>query len=205
MTDSFPRQLQRRIVMSLLFAVGLACGRGSGGPDTPIHVTDVLRRGQLTVWETRRSMASGVEFEVPVDRCGFVDRPSLGVAIEMHTVPPPPGVYDDKKCLLEMRITRNKKEELGPDGLFGAPAPNASETEKQFAVWLSRHHQSIDRLDGGQFTHYRYDVTCPNGDVLTTITNITNVYQDGVSLHEKEDEAIVRRVLGSLRCVDPAS
>ena len=79
----------------------------------------------------------------------------------------------------------------------GHNAPNATNGIEQ-AVWDPSHGGrffiSIPQLNGGG----------PGGvamiDPLTG--NVTKVYERGVSLYDKEDDAIVRRILGSLRCVD---
>ena len=66
--------------------------------------------------------------------------------------------------------------------------------------WNFRRHSSISTFDNGQYTYYRYDLDCPNGDVITTLTNVTNVFQAGKSLYGDADDRIVRRILSSIRC-----
>jgi hypothetical protein len=199
MTRTSPRSA---IVLVLLVGLaGSACGRGSRGADTEIPLTRLLRRSATTAWETRRSAGSRLEVEVPRDLCGFVDRPTLGVFIAMHTVPPPPGVFADKKCLLEIQIDRKKQEDL-TGGEEAVTNTALDETLRKFQQWALQRHDSVSRFDGGQFSHYRYDVGCPDGDMLSAMATVTNVYEGGVSLYEKDDEAIVRRVFGSLRCLD---
>ena len=180
-------------------AVWLSCRRDAFvGKDVP--ATELLRRSAIASWQTKRSLSSGIEIDVPTDLCGFFDEPSLGLQIELHTLPPPAGVLDDKKCLLQIQIERMSKEKFqrqrasDPAGHTGDPPKSRS--------WTYSRHDSVSRFDDGQYTYYRYDVGCPNTDVVSSLATVRNIFDHGVSLYEKEDDSTVRRILGSLRCLD---
>ena len=192
------------IAIVFISVVGLACQRtpvSSGDRGAGMPIAESLRRSGNTSWEVKQSTRTGIQVETPTDLCGFTDEPTLGMAILMHTLPPPSGVLDDKKCLLEMRIERMKRETFERERMVVTGRYKDDPSWK----WMHTRHDSIDRRNEGQYTLFRYDLDCPNGDVIYTLTNVTNVYERGASLYDTQDEAIVRRILGSLRCLDPRS
>src|SRR5438552_1580731 len=190
-------------VWVVLSSVVLSCGRESfSGTGDVIPVTKLLRRSSTAKWETKRATATGVQVDVPTDLCGFLDDAALGAVIRLHTLPPPPGVLDDKRCLLEMKIERMKKDvferERASDSLKTATNdPNAA-----YWTWNLHRHNAISRFDDPKYAYYRYDLDCPAGDVVWTRTSVMKVYEGGVSLYDQEDDAIVRRILGALRCIE---
>ena len=163
-----------------------------------VQVTQVLRRSATQTWQVKHSQAVGVQVEVPADICGYAEAPNIGLAIQLHTVPAPRFVLDDKKCLMDIKIERKKKDDFERE----IALPVGRRKDDADWKWLYARHDSIDRRQQGLYTVYRYDFDCRGGDVVTTLTNVTNVYERGTSLYEKEDDAIVRRILGSLRCLD---
>lgn len=180
-----------------------SCGRCSPLAEyreSGIPVTKLLRRSDTTSWEKKQLTATGIEIEVPTGRCAFGDEPSLGAGVGLHTLPPPRGVFDDARCLLQVNIRRMTGEKFQNESAR-EPIVRKADPDEKYRQWTSRRHDSIDRWDEGQYTVYRYDLQCPDGDVVWTLTNVTNVYEGGVSLYAKEDDAIVRRMLTSLRCL----
>ena len=169
--------------------------------ESDIKVTNLLRRSDMTSWETEQLPITGIEIEVPSDRCAFGDEPGLGAGIGLHTLPPPRGVLDDKKCLLQLQIHRMTVDAFERERATD-PTGRKGDANEKFRSWIYRRHDSMSRWDGGQHTTYRYDLACPDGDVVTSVTSVMNVYEHGVSLYAKEDEATVRRMLTSLRCLD---
>jgi hypothetical protein len=175
------------VVLTLILAsLGCTCNRRNSR----------LHRSDLSTWETRQSGASGLRFQAPTDMCYFMDNPTLGVGIELNALASPAGVVDDDRCLLHVEMRRLSKTEYEEQNV---PDPLGRSARND---WIRQRHASIGRFDSGQYTYYRYDVGCPNGDVVWTQTEVDNIYnQEGVSLYDQQDEAIVRRILGSVRCV----
>ena len=182
-----------------------ACNRDPfPGTKNGIPVTDLLQRTSAKQWEIRRSVPGGVELEVPTDLCGYADDAKLGMVIEMHAVPPPRGVLDDKRCLLEIKVQRFTRDDF--ERLRAIDPIDVRQTDPDYELrrWQYRRHGAISRYDvDHRFTYYRYDVDCSNGDVISTIASVVNVHDRGAALYVKEDEGIIRRVLGSVRCLPP--
>jgi len=198
-----------RLLFTLLFVglitlVNVDCGRDpiSNRQRDAIPVTELLQRTQTNRWETKRSTELGVQVEVPAHVCGFAENSTLGMIIELHTVPPPAGVVDDKRCLLQIKVERLLRNDFESRRASDPILTKKTDPDYELRRWEYRRHDSISRFDVDRFTFYRYDLDCSNGDVVWALGSITNVYDGGVSLYGKEDEAIVRRIIGSLQCLD---
>jgi hypothetical protein len=163
-------------------------------------VTKLLRRSSTASWQTRQAKSTGLQVEVPTDLCRFAEDPGVGVVIKLHTVPPAFGTLDDKKCLIEIDVECMKKDDFQSERATTLGQIDNAQHRK-YADWAYQRHDSISRFDEGSYTYYRYDIDCPNGDAVWTRTSVTNVYERGVSLYETEDDAIARRILGSLRAL----
>lgn len=196
----------RRPPLLILFFIAVACQQSAHSTSAePISLKARLHRSGAGVWETRRSPTSGIEVAVPRDLCGFVDEPTLGVTISLHTVHRQRGVLDDKKCLMQIEIERMNQQRF--DKERGPAALSIEDDHPKAKYWrwdLQRHHM-ISRFDEREFTYYRYDVECSDGDLLTARATVANVYEGNVSLYDKEDDAFVRRILRSLRCTNANS
>lgn len=190
------------ILMVSAFSAG--CERPMGN-EKQLSVKQRLHRSGREGWETRKSRALGIELGVPRDLCAFADAPELGMAIDLHTLDRPRNTLADKKCLLRLKIERLRKNDFEQrvKEWTMSTGDDAAENVRYWS-WRSQRHVVVSRFDEDAHTYYRYDVECANGDIASTSTAVTNVYERGVSLYEKEDEAFVRRMLGSLRCGEPA-
>ena len=130
---------------------------------------------------------------MPTPQCAFMDSESGGIAIDLQGVRAAPGVLADQRCLVEIRIRRVSPDEFAA-GLFGAPKP-----QSRFAEWLTSRHASLGRYDAPPFQHYRYDVPCSDGDIVSAFANVRFLDPDADAVN-RETEAVVRRVLLSVQC-----
>jgi hypothetical protein len=154
-------------VLLLSTLTTFSCGRCSPVArlgESGVPVTKLLRRSATTSWEKKQLPVTGIEIEVPTDRCAFGDEPGLGAGVGLHTLPAPRGVFDDDRCLLQVDIQRMSGEQF-QDEIATDRTGRKGDVHEKYRRWTSRRHDSIDRWDEGQYTVYRYDLQCPNGDM----------------------------------------
>lgn len=173
-----------------------------------------LRRTDTSKWETRASHTSGVKVEVPTglsdlqfseDRAADSALALPGwakgwLAISLHPTAPPVGVLDDTTFLITIRLKRMSKADFE---LHYESRLDALPSAERYRRWYVARHETIDRYDEGGLTHYRHDLRCVDDEVVFAEVEVRNVYEDGRSLYVAEDDAIVRRILSSVRCLTP--
>ncbi|HYC60811.1 MAG TPA: hypothetical protein VEK79_14710 [Thermoanaerobaculia bacterium] len=159
-----------------------------------------IRRDSLA-WDEKHFGEAGVKFEAPAPLCA--ERESVtSFSIGIHSVEPPAGVHDDTTCIVTIagdRMTSDAFEQQQKSLRMVVPD---DPVQRRLREWLSAFHDTIDRIDNKDYANYRYDLRCTNGDVLRASAEVLHVYQNGVSVHDAEDEKTVRRILGSLKCVE---
>jgi hypothetical protein len=166
-----------------------------------VNCGEDMRRSSNGLWITRSSNVARIRIETPEDLCGIVDSPSLGFSVHLHTVNPPVGVIDDKNCLVEIGVERMRKDRFRQK-LKSESVDVGNNPNRAYWLWSLEQHSSISKFENRRFMFYRYDADCKNGDVISTRASVTRVYKGDVSIYDNEDEAIVRRVLGSVRCLE---
>jgi hypothetical protein len=188
------------VVLVVSVAMGGACHRAPSSKRdvrAALPLSETLRRSGTNAWRTKPFTQAGVSADVPADPC-WVDGSKWGLYIHLHAVPPPPGVLDDQYCMLRIRLERMTRAQYEERQEF----LRGVRTDPEYRKWVAERHDVISKLDEGEYTYYRYDVECSNGDIVRTRTEVHNVFEDGVSIYAEEDDAMVRRVLESVRCLD---
>lgn len=190
------------IAGSSFVTVGWSCRDDRSHPERPgIAVVSAARRSGGQGWQVRRSNHLGIDVAVPVDLCGWVDEPTLGVAVLLHELPRPTGVIDDKRCLAELRFRRLTLQRFTTEQEEQKAAIDATNSNAPYHRWNTDRHDTISRFDEREHTYYRYDLRCPNGELVRMRGDVAKVYDDGRSVFESQDDSLVRRILSSVRCL----
>ena len=120
----------------------------------------------------------------------------------MHSAIWPFWSPGDSQSLLNIEIQRiswerfeERRRETPSSRLYQQGDANL----KEFLNWLDSWHSSIDRLDWKSRTYFRYDTRCADTSAVTMHVELLSL-QDGVPVHEAEDERAIRRVLSSVEC-----
>ena len=201
MNGPVSRSIGILVFLGILTAV--SCSRRSSLPEEGVPVSQLVRRSNTSVWQTKQFTVSGFQMDVPADLCASGDDASLGAGVALHKLPPPRGVLDDTRCLLQVSIHRMPLERFQSERATD-PTGRTGDVHEKFRRWVYSRHDGVDQWDGEKTTTYRHDVDCPNGDVVTATAQVTHVYENGVSLFVKQDDATVRRMLSSMRCLERA-
>jgi hypothetical protein len=185
------------IVAALLSAVlCLGCDRDSSATHAQEAAVRAFRRSSIDTWQVRTFPLARIQAETPTDVCWEADNPRLGAAIQFHGVPPPPGVLDDTLCLLQIELTRRTAGEFAKEQALTRELDEPTAKEKRWH-WLAERHEMISRIEVGDQAFYRYDVECENGDIVSASAEVLTLR------YAQEDDAIVRRIFGSIRCLTP--
>lgn len=154
-------------------------------------------------WKARHYEKPGVDIETPAVLCEDREVPKA-LSIGIHEIPPAPGVLGDTMCRVSVRVERMPRKRFEDEAKLWLSTGPPDPEERKRREWIATFHEKIARSDTSAYAQYRYDIDCRNGDILRGEADVVHVYQNGVSIHESEDEAAVRRMFGSLKCVDPA-
>jgi hypothetical protein len=109
------------------------------------------------------------------------------------------GRIGDSHYLVEISIRRISATDYQGKVARNTGSPDAETTPSR---WLGSPHDTISKWGDGPYSSFRYDVHCGNGDVLWGAATLTHYYRDGVSQFGKDDEAVIRRILASMTCVE---
>jgi hypothetical protein len=180
------RQTTRVLLASLLLWAAAACGGGK------------LQRTDLSRWKAKTFEEPGIVAKFPVN--AEVHTSPSNVLIQMHGVPPPFGVFDDTRYHLEVSVWRESEEEFERrrDELHRY-VPRTPEKEGRF--WRAQRHEMISERYDPPYSYYRYDVACGGGEMLSARVEMFNVIENGQPIYRAADDAAVRRILSSIRCL----
>ncbi|MGH7927559.1 MAG: hypothetical protein ACREQV_07175 [Candidatus Binatia bacterium] len=179
------KTLYRRLPFSLLIAWAIAaCGGG-------------LQRDQTANWEDRSFESAKVEINLP--KGARVRDSESGLLIQLHRMPPPSGIMADSHYLVEVGVQRLSAADYQDRIAFNRESPKP---ETSASRWLGAPHDIVSKRGEEFYSSFRYDVHCRTGDVLWADANLTHYYVDGVSQFGEEDEATIRRILASIKCLD---
>lgn len=157
-----------------------------------------------STWQPREYGGAGIRIDTPDLLCEEQEAPQ-DLSVGIHEIAQPLGVLDDSLCRLSIRIQRMSRKRFEAEQTIWLTTGPSDPEERERREWIGTFHEEIVRSDTSAYAQYRYDLDCSNGDILRATADVVHVYQDGVSIHESEDEEAVRRIFGSLSCVDPAS
>lgn len=170
------------------------------GPERSTSIEDRLQRSEARVWERRQSAILNITIEVPRDLCGFSDTPGIGLVVSLHALRRRVGGLDDKRCLMQLVAQRLNKQRFEDDAVQHGEQVAGGSPNANYWRWQYQPHLALSRFDEHAFTYYRYDLRCPDEDVITSHVTVAKVYKNGTSLYGKADEELVRRMISSLRC-----
>jgi hypothetical protein len=106
---------------------------------------------------------------------------------------------------VEIRFNRLSEDYLRKqqESLKTSPAcEDGSEEKRRFMEWFGALHDTVEMWDDGSYVYYRYDVPCSSGEVLRVDAEMRKVFVAGEALHVDEDDAVIRRIMSSARCLD---
>jgi hypothetical protein len=181
------------------------CSSGEGDYDGGLRGGQ-LKRSTFDHWQVRQFPMAGLKAEIPVD-VFYASDDIYGADIGMHPVKPPPLVLDDTWPLLVISMDRiglevflkRQSDIRGSDSYV-----KGDDQTRVFWEWVVARHEAIERFDKGGYTYYRYEVECPDGSLIRSKAELTNLRRGGVEVDAKEDEEAIRRILESMSCIDRA-
>ena len=160
-----------------------------------------LERTSFDEWEVKELPRLGARVEVPVDYYyGGVDFPAQSSFL-MHPVWPPRGVIDEPRCILEVDLYRRSPEEVERHQA-SVDKKRVNEEEGVFWRWMHAVHHTVDRYDFGNQMVFRYDVACPNDDILVVDAVTRKMGGEKAQEWLEEDEKAIRRILESVECFE---
>lgn len=187
-------------VSIIAFLVLLGCG--SQGP---IVVADTIQRTSFTAWELRQFPNASVSAEVP-SQARLFDA-SDHVTVGLHEIPPPPGMLADAMTPLVITLERTEVGEF-LDRQESVKESNAfkqgSDEARRMFTWTLARHDTLARLEHGSYFYYRYDVPCPDGKILVINGELLKIYVADELVDFDEDDAAIRRIMSSARCLEKA-
>ncbi|MGB3561877.1 MAG: hypothetical protein WBH85_13370 [Thermoanaerobaculia bacterium] len=148
---------------------------------------------------------SGVSAEIPAATDLQWVRDSGRAYIGMHAAVWPPWSPGDPQLLLEItleRMSREKFEEPGAAVKQSASYQEGDEETRRFWDWVVSRHETIERYDFKGHTYFKYEITCADATLVRIDAELINLLRDGVPVYEAEDEAAIRRVLNSGKCIE---
>ncbi len=149
-------------------------------------------------WRIREFVRTGVRVDLPTEGVdtddGYGDS-SPGVSIAFHAIPPPPGVLDDAKFLVEVLIARIPLTELSPENR-DYQTNGLKEEDKRYWYWRFELHPETSRFDEGRYSYYRRDVKLNDKEILHAHAEVMNAPIPGGM---DKDHAAVRRILDSIK------
>jgi hypothetical protein len=174
-----------------------ACNHG----DVP--VADVVQRNQIASWEKKELSAAGVTVDVP-NRSDVKADAISGALVRIHRVRPSQGVLDDANYLVEIELMRMSESEFNRKINLALKYLPEDEKVRQLTAWNASQHETVSTMSHGQYFYYRLDVICSNEDVIRGEARRLTTYLSGVAVNAAEDDAIVRRILQSVECIESA-
>jgi hypothetical protein len=182
--------VQRRTAIILIAALmSTSCTRGE------------LRRTDVSEWETRTFQGAGVQIDLP--RHVDVARASkeFGLVVMMHSIAPGIGVLADTQFLISLEVSRTTAAELAER--FESLKDDLDQTpENSLRFWMADRHDTIAARVGDEYSYYRYDITCANGEVLSINVEARHPIIGGVRKFQNEDDITIRRILRSVKCME---
>ena len=73
---------------------------------------------------------------------------------------------------------------------------------RNFMDTIGTWHSSVERIERKGYTYFRYDIECDDRTLVTMRVDLINLRREGVAVHEVEDEAAIRRILNSVKCIE---
>lgn len=167
---------------------------------------DRLERTSLDgEWRTRELLRAGVNVEIPTGVDEHFVWDSQEAVIGLHVAAPPRGVLDDARSLLEItleRMTREAFDERHASMFRTGMYKRSSDEDRLRLEWRVAWHGTIERDDSGGYTYYKHEIECPDTSVVRMHVELINLRREGVAVHEAEDDAAIRRILGSVECTE---
>lgn len=177
--------------ISLIVMIGLlaASCNGSG-----------LQRTSTKRWEIKTFYDEGMSLTIPT-ASKVNHHPSFGVSVWLHPLAPPWYRMQDTQYFVIVAAQRKDGRSLQEER--ESLARNVQRTEdSEFQFWSAGEHPTIDVIPEDVYSYYRYDVKCGRGEVLRLKAEVRHPIVNGSPKFQTEDDAIVRRILNSAKCLE---
>lgn len=185
------RILTNHRVMVAIVVLGLVAA-GCDGPG--------VRRASSKRWEMRTFRDEGLSLKIPAGT--KVDyHPSFGVTVRLNPLASQGFRLQDTQYFVTIHAER-KSGQLLQDERVSMTRDVQRTPENEFQFWSAAEHPLVVTRRGNGYSYYRYDVKCVGGDVVRLNAEVRHPILNGSAKFESKDDAIVRRILNSTKCVE---
>lgn len=195
----------RLSVLLIPLVVTLACTfrgpPGSNDSDRFVPLNGGLVRTNTAYWEVRDFPYAGIRAELPIDVFYAADLP-MRVSIMMHPVYPPRFALAEPTCLITIGLDRWDSEKRAVMRDVNLHTSTPERAPDAYELWAFSWHSEVSRFDEGAYSYFRLDVPCADDTSIRARAEVAR-QGEGSDATDDQDAEVIRRILTSLKCVDP--